>query len=86
MKDIVAHMENSVARISSNISVAVEEEDSMYSEDSFDLFAEKDEIIRTRFGASTSYNIGDFFPIFDEELQESEVPVHSPQNDEPYIL
>ncbi|KAI3942624.1 hypothetical protein MKW92_018768, partial [Papaver armeniacum] len=45
-------------------------------EDSFDIFAEKDETVRTRFRDSTFYDIVDFFPIFDEEFPEIDVHVH----------
>ncbi|XP_026429623.1 uncharacterized protein LOC113326027 [Papaver somniferum] len=72
--------------ISSNIAAAIEEEERIYLEDSFDIFAEKDETVRTRFRNPESFEIRDFFTIFSEEFQEIELPVLKPQSDEPYIL
>ncbi|XP_026424872.1 uncharacterized protein LOC113321205 [Papaver somniferum] len=78
-----------LAQMKDIVSPTIEEGDHVYLKYCFDIFAVKDEIVRTRFHDSTFYNIGDFFPIFVEEFQEIDVPVHKPQSessDEPYIL
>ncbi|KAI3836680.1 hypothetical protein MKW92_003648, partial [Papaver armeniacum] len=74
-------MKDTVADFSSNISTKIEEQEDYFNlGDFFDIFAEKDEVVCTQFQNCSSYNIDDFYEIFDEDFQETDVPVRKPQN------